>query len=79
MNFEHDIVIIGAGLAGLRAAVECADETNVAVVSKFFPPGLTQVQHKRHHSRPRERGRGPWECTSSIRSREVTISVIRMQ
>jgi succinate dehydrogenase / fumarate reductase flavoprotein subunit len=37
MNFEHDIVIIGAGLAGLRAAVECADETNVAVVSKVLP------------------------------------------
>jgi succinate dehydrogenase / fumarate reductase flavoprotein subunit len=46
MNFEHDIVIIGAGLAGLRAAVECADATNVAVVSKVLPPGLTQVQHK---------------------------------
>ena len=37
MNFPHDIVIVGAGLAGLRAAVECADETNVAVVSKVFP------------------------------------------
>jgi succinate dehydrogenase / fumarate reductase flavoprotein subunit len=37
VNFEHDIVIIGAGLAGLRAAVECADETNVAVVSKVLP------------------------------------------
>jgi len=29
MNFFHDIVIIGAGLVGLRAAV--------AVVSKVFP------------------------------------------
>ena len=37
MNFTHDIVIVGAGLAGLRAAVECAGETNVAVVSKVFP------------------------------------------
>jgi len=37
MIFKHDIVIIGAGLAGLRAAVECADQTNVAVVSKVFP------------------------------------------
>jgi len=35
--FTHDIVIIGAGLAGLRAAVEVADQTNVAVVSKVFP------------------------------------------
>jgi succinate dehydrogenase / fumarate reductase flavoprotein subunit len=37
MIFTHDIVIIGAGLAGLRAAVEVADQTNVAVVSKVFP------------------------------------------
>ncbi len=36
MNFQHDIVIVGAGLAGLRAAVECAD-TDVAIVSKVFP------------------------------------------
>ena len=28
---------MGAGLAGLRAAVEVADQTNVAVVSKVFP------------------------------------------
>jgi succinate dehydrogenase / fumarate reductase flavoprotein subunit len=37
MNFKHDIVIVGAGLAGLRAAVECAGQTDVAVVSKVFP------------------------------------------
>ncbi len=37
MIIQHDIVIIGAGLAGLRAAVECADQSDVAVVSKVFP------------------------------------------
>jgi len=37
MKFSHDIVVIGAGLAGLRAAVECAGEANVAVVSKVLP------------------------------------------
>ena len=37
MIFKHDLVIIGAGLAGLRAAVECADQTDVAVVSKVYP------------------------------------------
>ena len=37
MIFQHDIVIVGAGLAGLRAAVEVADQTDVAVVSKVFP------------------------------------------
>jgi succinate dehydrogenase / fumarate reductase flavoprotein subunit len=37
MNFQHDIIIVGAGLAGLRAAVECVDQADVAVVSKVFP------------------------------------------
>jgi len=37
MIYQHDIVIVGAGLAGLRAAVECAGQTDVAVVSKVFP------------------------------------------
>ncbi len=37
MIFKHDIVIVGAGLAGLRAAVECADQANVAVVTKVLP------------------------------------------
>lgn len=37
MNFKHDIVIIGSGLAGLRAAVECVEEADVAIVSKVLP------------------------------------------
>lgn len=37
MIFQHDIVIVGAGLAGLRAAVECVGHANVAVVSKVLP------------------------------------------
>ena len=37
MIFKHDIVIVGAGLAGLRAVVACAGETDVAVVTKVFP------------------------------------------
>ncbi len=37
MTFQHDLVIVGAGLAGLRAAVECTDQANVAVVSKVLP------------------------------------------
>ncbi len=37
MIFQHDIVIVGAGLAGLRAAVECVEQANVAVVSKVLP------------------------------------------
>ncbi len=37
MIYKHDILVVGAGLAGLRAAVECAGKTDVAVVSKVFP------------------------------------------
>ncbi len=35
---EHDVVIVGAGLAGMRAAVEAArGGADVAVVSKLHP------------------------------------------
>src|SRR5512136_775298 len=37
MKFEHDVVIVGSGLAGLRAAVEVAGRADVALVSKVFP------------------------------------------
>ncbi|MCA1960236.1 MAG: succinate dehydrogenase flavoprotein subunit [Desulfomonile sp.] len=37
MIFKHDTVIVGAGLAGLRAALEAADVADVAVVSKVYP------------------------------------------
>jgi succinate dehydrogenase / fumarate reductase flavoprotein subunit len=37
MNFKHDIVIVGSGLAGLRAAVECVEEADIAIVSKVLP------------------------------------------
>ncbi len=37
MVVEHEIVIVGAGLAGLRAAVECVGKADVAVVSKVMP------------------------------------------
>lgn len=37
MRFKHDVVIIGSGLAGLRAAVELADHVDVAIMSKVYP------------------------------------------
>ncbi len=33
----HDVIIVGAGLAGLRAAVELAGSADVAVLSKLHP------------------------------------------
>ena len=37
MVFEHDVVIVGAGLAGLRAAVEMAGKADLALISKVYP------------------------------------------
>lgn len=37
MVFKHDVIVIGAGLAGLRAALEAAEAADVAVVSKVYP------------------------------------------
>src|SRR5512141_3495341 len=37
MVFKHDVVIVGAGLAGLRAALEVAGNADVAIVSKVYP------------------------------------------
>jgi succinate dehydrogenase / fumarate reductase flavoprotein subunit len=34
---RHDVIVVGAGLAGLRAAVEASREFDVAVISKVFP------------------------------------------
>ena len=36
MEHQHDVVIVGAGLAGLRAAIELGVTTRVAVLSKVF-------------------------------------------
>jgi succinate dehydrogenase / fumarate reductase flavoprotein subunit len=36
MKHQFDVVIVGAGLAGLRAAIELGERANVAVISKVF-------------------------------------------
>lgn len=37
MVFKHDVLIVGAGLAGLRAATEVAGTADVALFSKVYP------------------------------------------
>ncbi|MEJ2723041.1 MAG: succinate dehydrogenase flavoprotein subunit [Deltaproteobacteria bacterium] len=37
MVFKHDVVIVGAGLAGVRVALELAGKVDVAVISKVYP------------------------------------------
>ena len=36
MKHQYDVVIVGAGLSGLRAAIELGKDANVAVISKVF-------------------------------------------
>jgi succinate dehydrogenase / fumarate reductase flavoprotein subunit len=36
MKHQFDVIIMGAGLAGLRAAIELGEKANVAVISKVF-------------------------------------------
>ncbi|MGD8961494.1 MAG: succinate dehydrogenase flavoprotein subunit [Desulfobacterales bacterium] len=36
MEHQYDVIIVGAGLAGLRAAVEIGKDVNVAVLTKVF-------------------------------------------
>ena len=37
MIFKHDVVIVGAGLAGLRAAMEIAPGADTSLLSKVYP------------------------------------------
>ena len=37
MSSKHDVVIVGSGLAGLRAALEVADGLDVALITKVYP------------------------------------------
>ena len=37
MNFKHDVVIVGSGLAGLRAALVASQSADVAIISKVLP------------------------------------------
>ncbi|MDY0042943.1 MAG: FAD-dependent oxidoreductase, partial [Desulforhabdus sp.] len=37
MALRFDVVIVGSGLAGLRAAIELAGHARVALISKVYP------------------------------------------
>ena len=36
-SFEHDVIIVGAGLSGLRVAIELSEKFDVAIVTKVHP------------------------------------------
>ncbi|MHA2162983.1 MAG: FAD-dependent oxidoreductase [Candidatus Thorarchaeota archaeon] len=37
MTLSHDVLVVGAGLSGLRVAIELADRFDVAVITKVYP------------------------------------------
>ncbi|TFG13206.1 FAD-dependent oxidoreductase [Candidatus Thorarchaeota archaeon] len=37
MTFKHDVLVVGAGLSGLRTAIELAEDHDVAILSKVYP------------------------------------------
>ena len=49
---KHDIVIVGAGGAGMRAAIQAGPNANTAVISKLYP---TRCGAGRHGRGPRQR------------------------
>ncbi len=59
MVFSHDIVIVGAGLAGLRAAMEIASLADVALISKVYPTWS-------HSGAPKAESPPRWETKSRI-------------
>ena len=46
MSSKHDVVIVGSGLAGLRAALEVADGLDVALITKVYPTRSHSGPHK---------------------------------
>ncbi|MHA2213805.1 MAG: FAD-binding protein, partial [Candidatus Thorarchaeota archaeon] len=37
MMYSHDVLIVGAGLSGLRTAIELAQSHDVAILTKVHP------------------------------------------
>jgi thioredoxin reductase len=64
MQLYHDVIIVGAGLAGLRAAVELAGSADIAVVSKVFPAPIQALPRAAlpQHWATRERTAGSGTC-----------------
>ena len=48
---RFDAVIVGAGGAGLMAAIQMAGKANVAVVSKLYPHALAHRRRSGRHQR----------------------------
>jgi len=46
MVHTYDAIIVGAGGAGLMAALEASKAANVAVLTKLYPPARTQGQRR---------------------------------
>ena len=55
---EHDVLVIGAGLAGMRAAIAArANGANTAIISKVHPVAQSLQRGSRRHQRRVDRPR----------------------
>ena len=77
---SHDVVVVGAGLAGMRAAIAAHEAgVDVALVTKVHPVRSHSGRRPgRRQRRARQRDRGPPRTTTpSTRSRAPTTSATR--
>ena len=79
MNIHHhsyDAVIVGAGGAGLRAAIEVAGKCRTAVITKLYPDPVAHRARRRAACAPPSptSKRTPGSGTRSTRSRAATTS-----
>ena len=79
---QYDIVIVGAGGAGMRAAIEAGPGAKTAVISKLYPTRASahgRCRAGRHGRRARERrgGQLEWHTFDTV-TRAATTSSTRM-
>ena len=76
--YSHDVLIIGAGLAGMRAALSARQNgADVAVISKVHPSEVIPTPHKGALTPLSNTPATTGEITPMTRSRDPTTSETR--
>lgn len=61
---QHDVLIVGAGLAGMRAAIAVPAHLNVGVISKVHRSGATRWRRRGINAAIRPEDSGNRTCTT---------------